>query len=99
VDDEVTGRGRHHVVVRWHLPPGAGLRLLPGGAVAATAAGEFTVTVTASSPLTLAAGPAELATGFGARAAAPVLSCGLDASLPVRISTSWQRASDRQGAI
>ena len=97
VEDRVTGRGRHRVVVRWHLPPGSGLRLVPDGAVAATPAGEFTVTVMASSEPVLAAGTAELATGFGGRATAPVLSCRLDAALPVRISTSWQLAIDRQG--
>ena len=96
VDDTVSGRGRHHVVVRWHLPPGARLRLAPGGAVAATPAGEFLVTLTASSELTVTAGTAELATGFGRRVTAPVLSCGLDAVLPVRISTSWRRASAQQ---
>ena len=43
----MTGRGRHRVTVRWHLAPGTGLRLVPGGAVVSTAAGEVSITVTA----------------------------------------------------
>lgn len=98
IDDTVTGEGRHRVVLRWHLPAGAGLRLVPGGAVAATPAGDFRVAVTASSPPILTAEAAELATGFGRRVTAPVLRCGLDTALPVQISTSWQRSGDWQGA-
>ena len=45
IEDTVTGRGRHRVVVRWHLAPGAGLRLLPDGALVTTRTGRFTVTV------------------------------------------------------
>ncbi len=92
VDDTVTGQGRHHVALRWHLAPGAGLRLIPGGAVVTTAAGEIAVTVTASSGLALTASTTPVSTGFGKTAAAPVLACTLHPQLPARISTVWRRA-------
>jgi uncharacterized heparinase superfamily protein len=98
VDDTVTGRGRHRVTVRWHLAPGAGLRLVPGGAVVAIAAGEITVTVTATSEPTLTAAIARVSAGFGKTVPAPVLACTLHPELPVRISTVWRRAEPRQEA-
>ena len=96
VDDEVTGRGRHRVTVRWHLAPGTGLRLVPGGAVVTTMAGEIRVTVAASSEPVLNAATAQLAVGFGATVSAPVLVCTLRPELPARISTRWRRAEPRQ---
>ena len=65
VEDEVTGNGRHRVTVRWHLAPGTGLRLAPGGAVVGTAAGGIEVAVTASSEPALTADTALVALGFG----------------------------------
>jgi len=98
VDDTVTGRGRHHVVLRWHLAPGSQLRLIPGGAVVSAKAGQFTVTVTATAArepaLTVAV--AEVSTGFGSTVAAPVLACALRPELPVRISTVWRRDEPRR---
>jgi uncharacterized heparinase superfamily protein len=96
VDDAITGRGQHRVVARWHLPPGTRLRLATGGAVASTPAGEFAVRVTASTPPVITAGLAPVATGFGRRVQAPMLSCGVDAALPVRISTNWARLGPPQ---
>jgi uncharacterized heparinase superfamily protein len=92
VDDEVTGEGRHAVALRWHLPPGAGVRLRPGGATVATAAGEFAVTVAGTAPFRMGVESAPVATGFQRTAVAPVVTCRLDAVLPVRLTTSWRRA-------
>jgi uncharacterized heparinase superfamily protein len=96
VDDELTGTGRHRVTVRWHLAPGTGLRLVPGGAVASTAAGEISITVTATSELTVLAGTAQVSAGFGRTEPAPVLACTLHPELPARVSTVWRRAEPPQ---
>jgi uncharacterized heparinase superfamily protein len=98
VDDEVTGSGRHAVTVRWHLPPGSGVCLEPGGASVTTAAGKFSVAVTGSSPFWLGVESAPVATGFLRTTAGPVLACRLDSVLPVSLSASWRRASDDQPA-
>jgi uncharacterized heparinase superfamily protein len=92
VDDEVTGAGAHAVAVRWHLPPGTAVRLRPGGAAVATAAGEFRVAVGGSAPLFLGVESAPVAAGFLRTEPAPVLTCRLGADLPVRLTTSWRRA-------
>jgi uncharacterized heparinase superfamily protein len=91
VDDEVTGGRRHEVVVRWHLAPGAAVHLQADGAVVSTAAGDFPVSVSASGPVRLGVEPGMVATGFHATSVAPVLTCRIDAVLPVRISTCWRR--------
>jgi uncharacterized heparinase superfamily protein len=96
VDDTVTGRGRHRVTVRWHLAPGAGVRLVPGGAVVTIGAGEIGVTVAASSKSTVTLATAEVSAGFGATVSVPVLACTLHSKLPAAISTSWRRAESRQ---
>lgn len=93
VDDLVTGRGQHEVTVFWHLAPGTGLRLVPGGAVAVTGAGELRIGVYGPGNLTLSAGTAPVAAGFGRTVMAPVLACRVDARLPVRLSTQWRRAT------
>jgi uncharacterized heparinase superfamily protein len=94
VDDEVTGEGRHVVALRWHLPPGSGVRLRPGGAFVATAAGQFAVTVAGTAPFWLGVESGPVATGFLRTAPAPVFTCRLDAVLPVRLTTSWCREAD-----
>jgi uncharacterized heparinase superfamily protein len=99
IDDTVTGRGRHHVAVRWHLAPGARLRLVPGGAVVTTAAGEIAVTVTATSEPAMTAATAQVGVGFDRTVTAPVLACTLHPKLPVRISTVWRRAEPRQESM
>jgi hypothetical protein len=100
IDDTLTGRGRHRVVVRWHLAPGARLRLLSDGALVTTRTGQFTVAVTVTGTTAgepaLTAAQAEVSTGFGRTVQAPVLACTLDPELPVRISTVWRRAGPRQ---
>lgn len=97
VDDTVSGRGRHEVMVRWHLAPETRSRLAPGGAILTTRAGEIGVTVTASAPFPAARSPltietGQIAVGFGQTVRAPVLACTIRCDLPVRISTSWRRA-------
>jgi uncharacterized heparinase superfamily protein len=92
VDDQVTGAGSHTVTVRWHLAPGAELRLADGSATVRTAAGEFGVAVTGQPAVSLAAERAAVATGFGRTVAAPVLTCRIRAALPVRITTDWRRS-------
>ena len=91
VDDEVTGGRRHEVVIRWHLAPGTAVQLQANGAVVSTAAGDFPVSVSASGPLRLGVEPGMVATGFCATTVAPVLTCRIEAGLPVRVSTCWRR--------
>jgi Heparinase II/III-like protein len=93
VEDYVTGRGRHALVLRWHLAPEAGLRLAGAGAAVTTAAGEFHVIVSATGPITLVAETGQIAVGFARTVEAPVLACRISGILPVQISTSWQQSS------
>ncbi len=104
IEDTVTGRGRHRLMLRWHLAPGARLRLLPGGALVTTRTGQFTVAVTVAGETdrdsggepALTAAQAEVSTGFNRTVQAPVLTCALHPELPVRVSTVWRRAEPRQ---
>jgi uncharacterized heparinase superfamily protein len=91
VDDLVTGRGPHLVAVHWHLAPGTAARLEAGGAVATTAGGTFQIRITASRPVKLAVSTGQLAVGYQRTAAAPVLTCRLEAVLPVQVTTSWRQ--------
>jgi uncharacterized heparinase superfamily protein len=91
VEDYVSGRGRHAIVLRWHLAPGAGLRLAGAGAVVTTPAGEFRVIVSATGPITLTAETGQVAVGFARTVAAPMLVCRVTTVMPVQISTSWQQ--------
>ena len=93
VDDEVTGHGRHQVTVRWHLAPGAALKLNSGGALVATAAGPVRVSVSAPGELAVEAVTALAATGFETTLPVQVLLCTLNCELPVRISTIWRAES------
>ena len=95
VDDAVTGRGRHQIVIRWHLPPGSAVRVDGRTALVTSPAGAFPVTVAATAPVRLAAGARPVATGFGSTADAPVLTCRIDAVLPVGATTIWTRAAPR----
>jgi uncharacterized heparinase superfamily protein len=96
VDDQVTGRGRHVLSIRWHLAPGSAIdELTPSVAVATTSTGRFCVEITGTAPFRLAAEPAPVATGFGATLTEPVLVCRLEAALPVKITTSWRRSPGR----
>jgi uncharacterized heparinase superfamily protein len=90
VDDEVTGDGRHGLVVRWHLAPGSEVWLQRAGALVTTAAAEFSVTVTGTNHFWLGIESVPIAVGYLRTVQAPVLICRLDAILPVRLSTSWR---------
>ena len=95
VEDEVTGRGVHRVIVRWHLAPGTGLRLAGDRAFVTTAAGEVRADFSASGQPALVAATAQAGVGFDATTSVSVLACTLSAELPVRISTRWRRARPR----
>jgi uncharacterized heparinase superfamily protein len=94
VQDLVTGSGRHSVAVRWHFAPGTGLLVKSPSAQVTTPAGVFEVTVTATSRVTLSAGSAPVAAGFGRTTQGPVLTCQVDAELPARIIAGWRRSGD-----
>ena len=98
VDDSITGAGLHEVAVRWHLPPGADVRLARGGASVSTAAGRFAVTVAGTAQLQIDIDSAPAAFGFLRTAEAPVLICRVHASLPLRLTTSWHRTADDRPA-
>jgi uncharacterized heparinase superfamily protein len=97
VEDCISGRRWHEVIVRWHLPPATEVRLHDKAASVSTAAGEFAVTVGGSVPFYLTVDMAPLAAGFLQTEAAPVLTCRAVAGLPFRLTTSWRRASYRPG--
>jgi len=97
IDDTVTGRGRHEIVIRWQLAAGSAIRLAEASAIVTGKAGTFTVTVASTDPILLAAGTSQVATGFGSTADAPVLSCCAHAVLPIRVTTIWSRASGSLG--
>ena len=98
VDDEVTGNGRHMVTVRWHLALGSVVQLRAGMATVTTAAGDFLVSVKPSGPLELSVESGMVATGFQAKTVTPVLTCRINALLPVRVTTCWRRAPDGCGS-
>jgi uncharacterized heparinase superfamily protein len=98
IDDEITGTGLHMVTVRWHLAPGSGVHLRAGMATVATAAGDFLVGVKASRPPELSVEAGLAATGFQAKTVTPVLTCRINAFLPVRVTTCWRRAADVCGS-
>jgi len=92
VEDLATGRGRHEMVIRWHLPAGATAQVTDGTALITSTAGAFLVTVEAASPVALAVETRPVATGIASTADAPVLTCRMNADLPARATTSWSRA-------
>ena len=96
VDDLIGGSGDHAMTVHWHLAPESVVRLTAGGAVVSTSVGEFRAAVSASGPVTLTAGSAPVAIGFGRTVDAPVLTCHIQAVLPVQISTVWRCARNAQ---
>ena len=93
VEDAVTGRGQHEVVVRWQLAPGWSVRVAGEVAYLYGPAGAFTAAVTATVPVRLTTASRPVAAGFGVRADAPVLTCRADAPLPVLITTAWSRTA------
>ena len=99
VDDEVTGGRRHEVVGPLAPRARTAVQLQADGAVVSTAAGDFPVSVSASGPLRLGVEPGMVATGFQRTAVAPVLTCRIDAGLPVRVSTCWRRTPGGTGGL
>jgi hypothetical protein len=92
VHDELTGGGRQAVAIRWHLAPGAHVRLTAGGAVVSTSAGHFPVRISASVPLRISIDSAMVAAGFRTSILTPVLTCRVDSAPPIWITTCWRRA-------
>jgi uncharacterized heparinase superfamily protein len=97
VEDLVTGRGRHEILIRWQLAAGSTVRVADRSAFVSGAAGDFSVTVAATVPLQLAAETRAVAAGFGSTADAPVLICRLDAALALGVTTVWSRACSNAG--
>jgi uncharacterized heparinase superfamily protein len=95
VDDLITGRGRHEIVVSWQLAVGSAVRLAGGTAQVTGRAGAFRMAVEATGPVLLVTRTRQVAAGFGRTADAPVLACRIDAPLPVRVSTVWIRAGGK----
>jgi uncharacterized heparinase superfamily protein len=55
---------------------------------------RISLTVTASAPLGLTVDQAPVAVGFARTVTAPVLTCRMDADLPVRVTSHWRRARE-----
>jgi uncharacterized heparinase superfamily protein len=92
VDDTVTGRGRHEIIIRWQLAAGSAIRVAEVGAEIINSAGTFSVTVAATDSVLLAAETSQVAAGFGSTADAPVLTRRAHVVLPIRVTTIWSRA-------
>jgi len=92
IDDLVTGRGRHEIVVRWHLSAGAIAEVTDRTAVVTSAAGSFLMTVKATTAVALGVETRPVTTGSAGIADAPVLTCRMNADLPARVTSSWSRA-------
>ena len=97
VEDTVTGQGRHEIVIRWQLAAGSTVWVADRTALVTGPAGDFSVTVAATTPVRLAAETRAVAAGFGSTADAPVLTCRMDAALAVGVTTVWSRARGGTG--
>jgi uncharacterized heparinase superfamily protein len=97
VDDMVTGRGRHEIVIRWHLAPGSAVRIADAAVLVTSPAGAFSVAISATGPVRLAVETGQVAAGFASTADAPVLICLMDVALPVRVTAIWNRARGSAG--
>ena len=97
IDDTVTGRGRHEIVIRWHLAPGSAVRIADGPVLVTSPAGAFSVAISATGPVRLAVETGQVAAGFVSAADAPVLACLMDAALPARVTTTWSHARGSAG--
>ena len=97
VEDTVTGRGRHEIVIRWQLAAGSAVRVVDGEAFVTSPAGAFSVTVAATALVGLSTETRAVAVGFGSTADAPVLTCRMDTALAVGVTTVWSRARDSAG--
>jgi hypothetical protein len=94
IDDLISGRGRHEIVVRWQLAVGWAVQVTGDTASISGTEGAFTAAVAASCPARLAVQARPVAAGFGSTADAPVLTCTVNAYLPVGVTTTWSRAPD-----
>jgi uncharacterized heparinase superfamily protein len=92
VDDLVTGRGQHEIVIRWQLAADSAVRLADGAALVTSLAGTFRAVVLATGPMRLAAETRQVAAGFGSTTDALALVCRTRAPLPIAVSTIWRRA-------
>jgi uncharacterized heparinase superfamily protein len=97
VDDVVTGRGRHKVIVRWQLAAGSAVRIASGVAHVTGPAGAFHVAVKANGRVLLAAETRQVAAGFGRTDDAAALTCRMETLLPAQVSTAWTRARGNAG--
>jgi uncharacterized heparinase superfamily protein len=91
VDDLISGRGRHEIVIRWQLAADSAVRIYGGTALVTGPAGAFRVAAKAAGPMLLTTETRPVAAGFGSTADAPVLTCRIQASLPAWASTVWAR--------
>jgi uncharacterized heparinase superfamily protein len=94
VEDTVTGRGWHEIVIRWQLAADSAVQAVEGTAYVSSLAGAFLVTIVATAPVLLVPEIRPVAAGFESTTEAPVLTCRIDATLPVRATTVWSRACD-----
>jgi Heparinase II/III-like protein len=92
IDDLVIGRGRHEIVVCWHLSAGAIAEVTDRTAVVTSTAGSFLMTVKATTAVALGVEVRPVPAGSAGTADAPVLTCRMNADLPARVTSSWTRA-------
>lgn len=94
VDDLITGRGRHEIIIRWQLAADCTVRIDGSAALVTGPAGAFQVAVQATDPVALTAETGQVAAGLGSTADAPTLTCRMKASLPAWASTIWTRSRE-----
>ena len=99
VDDLISGRGRHEIVIRWQLAAGSAVRIYGGTALVTGPAGAFRVAVEAADPVLLTTETRPVAAGFGSTSDAPVLTCRIQASLSAWASTIWARTQTPEEAM
>ena len=92
VDDLVSGRGRHKIVIRWQLAVGSAVRVADSTALVTSPAGDFSVAIAAPGPVLVTVETRPVAAGFGSSTDAPVLTCRMDSVLPAWVTTVWSRA-------
>jgi uncharacterized heparinase superfamily protein len=97
VDDTITGRGRHEIVIRWQLAGGSVIQVAEASAIVTGPAGAFSVAVTATDSMLLTIETSQVAAGYASAANALVLSCRTHAVLPVCVTTTWSRARGSAG--
>ncbi len=91
VDDLVSGRGRHEIVIRWQLAVGSAVRVADSKALVTSLAGNFSVAIAAPGPVLVTVENRPVAAGFGSSTDAPVLTYRMDSVLPAWVTTVWSR--------